>query len=89
VARVDLRELVDHDDVGEVVHPGAAQILRPGDPEQAEVGHLLDVVPGEAALEVVATGAGLHDLLREVAHHVADLEVVLAEVEGVFHGRGI
>src|SRR5438309_1106334 len=87
--RVALRELVNHDDVGEVVHPRAAQILRPGDPEQAEVGHPLDVVPGEAALEVVATGAGLHDLLGEVAHHVADLEVLLAEVEGIFHGRGI
>src|SRR3989475_12751611 len=66
VAGVDLGELVDHDDVREVVHPRAAQLLRPGDPEQAGPGHLLDIGAGEAALEVVVTGAGLDDLLLVV-----------------------
>src|SRR5216683_6699254 len=82
-------ELMDHHDVGEVVHAGPAQLLRPGNTEQAEVGHLSHVVPGELAGEVVTAGARLHDLLREVAHHVAHLEVMIGEVEGVVHGRNI
>ena len=86
VARIDLRELVDHQDVGEIVHPGPSQLLRPRDAEQAQVGHPPHVVPREAALDVVAARARLHDLLREVAHHVTHLEVVLGEVEGVVHG---
>src|SRR5881296_2746922 len=86
VARVHLGELVDDDDVGEVVHPGAAELFRPGDAEQAELGHLLHVVPGELALEVVLACGRFHDLLGEVAHHVADLEVLVGEVEGVVHG---
>src|SRR3989454_1938266 len=56
VARVDLRELVDHHDVGEVVHAGPTQLLRPRNAEQAEVSHLSHVVPGELARQVVAAG---------------------------------
>ncbi len=87
VARVDLRELVDHHDVGEVVHAGSTQLLRPRNAEQAEVGHLSHVVPGELTRQVVAAGARLHDLLREVAYHVANLKVKVGEVEGVVHAE--
>src|SRR5207248_714533 len=63
--------------------------LRPRNAEQAEIGHLSHIVPGELTRQVVAAGARLHDLLREVAHHVAHLEVKVGEVEGVVHGRNI
>src|SRR5207245_4793060 len=86
VARVHLRELVDDDDVGEVIHPRPTELLRPGDAEQAQVGHLLDVVPGESAFEIVPPGARPYNLLREVAHQVAHLVVLLGEVEGRVHG---
>src|SRR5213079_1884390 len=89
VARVDLRELVDHHDVREVVHAAPTQLLRPRNAEQAEVGHLSHVVPGELTRQVVAAGARLHDLLREVAHHVAHLEMKVGEVEGVVHAGNI
>src|SRR2546423_2803236 len=86
---VDLGELVDDEDVREVVHTGAAQLLRPGNAEQPQVGHASHVVPGERAVAVVLARAGLHDLLCEVAHHVAELQVVIGEVEGVVHGGNI
>src|SRR5205814_5722689 len=89
VTGVDLRELVDDEDVGEIVHAGAAQILRPGNTEQSQVGHAPHVVPRERAVAVVLRGARLHDLLREVAHHVADLEMVVGEVERVVHAGNI
>src|SRR5439155_23533909 len=85
MARAYRRELVPHEDVGQIVHAGPPQLLRPGDPEQAQVGHPPHVVPGELAGKVVAAGARFDDLLREVAHHVAHLEVVIGEVEGVVH----
>src|SRR5256886_17515801 len=57
--------------------------------EQAELGHLPDVVPREAALEIVRPRARPDHLVREVAHHGADLMVVVAEVEAVLHGGNI
>src|SRR2546430_9774854 len=42
--------------------------------EQAELGHLPDVVPREAALEIVRPRARPDHLVREVAHHGADLD---------------
>ena len=85
VARVHLGELVDHRDVREIVHPRAAQLLGPRDPEEAQLRHALHVVPRKAALQVVGARTGLHDVLREVAHHVADLEVLVGEVQCVVH----
>src|SRR2546426_6628839 len=80
---------MDHHDVGEVVHAGPAQLLRPGNTEQAEVGHLSHVVPGELAGEVVTAGARLYHPLRGGAHHVAHLEVMIGEVEAGVHGGKI
>jgi hypothetical protein len=85
VTGVDLGELVDDEDIGEVVHAGAAQLLGPGNAEQPQVGHAPHIVPGELTVVVILTRAGPHDLLREVAHHVADLEVVVREIQGVVH----
>src|SRR5207253_344193 len=42
--------------------------------------------PGESAFEIVPPGARPDDLLREVAHQVAHLVVLLGEVEGRVHG---
>src|SRR5205814_805186 len=87
VTRVDLGELVDHDDVREIVHPRAAELLRPGDAEHAELGHPLHIVPREAALEIVLSGARPDHAVREVAHHVAHLMVLVGEVERGVHGK--
>src|SRR2546430_17679897 len=57
--------------------------------ETAELGHLPDVVPREAALEIVRPRARPDHLVREVAHHGADLMMVVGEVEAVVHGGNI
>ena len=85
VTGVDLGELVDDEDVREIVHAGPAQLLRPGNAEQSQVGHAPDVVPRERAVAVIAGRAGFHDVLREVAHHVAHLKMMVGEVERVVH----
>ena len=85
MARIDLGELVDDHDVRQVVHPRSAELLRPRDPEQAEVRHLLDIVPGKAALEVVLAGGGLHDVAGEVSDHLPHLEMLVGEVEALVH----
>ncbi len=85
VTGVDLGELVDDRDVRQVVHSGAPQLLRPRNPEQPQLGHLLDIVPGEAAVEIVLAGGGLYDVLGEIADHLADLEMMVAEVERIMH----
>ena len=89
VARINLRELVDDRDVGQVIHPRPAHLLRPRNAEQSQLRHLLDVVPGETAVEIVLAGGGFDDGAGEVANHLADLEMVVAEVERVVHGRRI
>src|SRR2546423_10879743 len=85
VARIDLGELVDDHDVRQVIHPRSAELVRPRDPEQAEVRHLLDIVPGKAALEVVLAGGGLHDVAGEVSDHLAPPGVLVGEVEALLH----
>jgi hypothetical protein len=89
VARVDLGELVNDDDVRQVIHPRPTEVLRPRDPEQAKLRHLFDVVPGKAAVEIVFPGGGLDDGSREIADHLADLEMVVGEVQRVVHRRNI
>ena len=56
VAGIHLGQLVDRDVVGELVHPGPAQLLGPRDAEQPEVAHPLDVVPGEGGGAVELAG---------------------------------
>jgi len=85
MARVHLGHLVDGDVIGELVQPGAAQLFTPGDAEEAQLAHGLDVVPGE--------GGGLIQLPcdwgdlgpGELADHLAHLMMLLVEVEGVVH----
>ncbi len=87
MARIDLRELVNHDDVGEVIHPRAAEGLGPRNAEQAELGHLLHVIPREPALEIARPGRRFNNGPREIAHHVADLQVLVGKVERIVHGE--
>src|SRR2546422_10991581 len=43
--------------------------------QMAELGHLLDVVPREAALEIVLPGARPNDLIRKIAHRSEERRV--------------
>ena len=86
VARVHLGHLVDGDVVGELVHPGAAELLAPGHAEEAQLAHRLDVVPGEGGGAVQLAGDRSDLRPRELADHLADLVMVLGEVERVVHG---
>ena len=63
VARVHLGHLVDGDVVGELVHPGAAELLAPRHAEEAELAHRLDVLPGEGGGPVELARDG-RDLAR-------------------------
>jgi hypothetical protein len=83
--RVDPRELLDGDRVGERVGPRAAVLLGERDahqPQLAELGH--DLV-GEPLLPVELLGHRGDLLLGEVADGAADEVVVGGEVE--VHGR--
>ena len=81
VARVDLGQLVDGDVVAELVHPGAAEVLAPGHAQQTQLTHRLHVFPGKlgGAVELARDRGDVGP--GELAHHVADLIVVLGEVE--------
>ena len=85
MTRVHLGHLVDGDVVGELVHPRPAQLLAPGHAEEAELAHLLDVVPGEGRGAVQLAGHGRHFRAGELAHHLAHLVVLLGEIEGEIH----
>ncbi len=85
VAGIDLGQLVDGDVVGELVHPGPAELLRPGHAEQAEFAHFADVVPGKFRGAIEFAGDRGHLLPGELADHVAHLLVLLAEVEREIH----
>ncbi len=87
VTRIDFRELMDDGDVRQVIHPRPAQVLRPRNAEQPELRHRFDVVPGEAAVEIVLAGGGFDDVLGEVSHHLAHLEMVVGEVEAIVHSE--
>ena len=85
VARVHLGHLVDGD-VGELVHPGAAQLFPPGHAEEAELAHRLDVLPGKFRGEIVVTGDRAHFAVGKIAHHLADLVVFFGEKWMLAHG---
>ena len=86
MARVHLRHLVDRDVVGDLVHAGAAELLGPWHAEQAELAHRLDVVPGKSG-SLIELARDRRDMVAgKLAHHFADLMVLLGEVEKVVHG---
>src|SRR6266850_1870122 len=87
------RGMWDDGDVRQVIHPRPTQLLGPWNAKQPELRHLLHIVPGEAAVEIILASAGSDDLLGEVPDHLADLEMVVGEVERIVHlenidGRG-
>src|SRR5207253_8364339 len=53
---IDLRHLVDHDHVAEKIEPGTAELFRPGNTEQAQLSHFLDVRPWKLCFRVELRG---------------------------------
>src|ERR1041384_3458706 len=89
VGGVHLPHLVNGDVVGELVHPRAAVFLRPGNAQQAELAHPLDVLPRERAAAVELARDRRHVVAGELADHLPHLEMLLAEIEGVVHSANI
>ena len=79
--RVDARQLLDRDRVGDGVPSGAAVLLGDGQPHEPELRELGDELVGEAALEVELGGDGRDALPRERSHGVADELLLGREVE--------
>ena len=78
---VDPAELLDGDAQAGEVAVGAAVLLGRGEPEEAEVAHLVDDVDREVVVAVPLRGVRRDLLLREVAHRAAELLVVLGQLE--------
>src|SRR5256885_14957911 len=85
VGSIDLRHLVDHDHVAEEIEACSAQLLRPWNPEESQLSHLLDVRPRKLCLRVELRRDRCYLAARELAHHVAYGEVLLGKVKGVVH----
>ena len=83
--RVDTRQLLDRDRVGDGVGAGAAVLLRDGHAHEAELGELLDELVREPVLAVELAGDGRNPLLGELAHGAAQELVLGRQVE--VHGR--
>ena len=83
--RVDARELLDRDRVGERVAARAAELLGERDAHQPELGHLRDELVGKPALAVELLGDGRDAIDGERAHGVAEELVLGREVE--IHAR--
>ena len=79
--RVDPRQLLDRDRVGERVGAGAAVLLRDRHAHQPELGELRDELVREAVLAVELRGDRRDPLLRELANGRADELVLGREVE--------
>src|SRR6185436_3052892 len=79
--RVDARQLLDAERVGERVAAGAALGLRDGHAEQAELGCLPQLGEREAAVRVEFLGDGRDHALGKAAHRVAEQPVLVREVE--------
>ena len=79
--RVDSRQLLDRDRVGERVGAAAAVLLGDGHAHQPELGELLDELVGEAVLAVELLGDGRDLLLGELPDRAADELVLFGEVE--------
>ena len=78
------RDLLDHDRVGDRVHPGAPVLGGHRDPGQAELARLRKDVPRKLAGLVDPGRAGPDDLLGELAHRREEESLVLGELE--IHG---
>jgi hypothetical protein len=81
MARVHLGHLVDRDVIGELVHPGAAELLAPRHAKEAELAHGLDVLPREFGVPVELARHGRDVAPGEIPDHLADLVVMVGEVE--------
>src|SRR5205823_4198766 len=79
--RVDPRQLLDRDRVGERVRAGASIFLRYRHAHEPELGELGDEVVREAVLAVELRGDRRDLLLRELADGPADELVLGREVE--------
>jgi len=78
---------MDGDVVGKLVHPGTAELFAPGHTEQAELTHGLDVFPGERG-RAIELGGHRRDMgPGEVANHLANVMVLLGEIERIVHGN--
>src|SRR5579862_7830263 len=78
---------MEHDHVAQRVETGAAKLLGPWNAHQAQLGHLLHVVPREFGVRVELRRDRRDFLLGEGADHLAHLQVLLGEVERVVHYR--
>ena len=79
--RVDARQLLDRDRVGDRVPAGAAVLLRDRETHEAELAELGDELVGEAPGEVELLGDGLDTLLRERPNRVANQLLLWSQVE--------
>ena len=79
--RIDSRQLLDRDRVGERVGAAAAVLLGDGHAHQPELRQLRDEVVGKAVLPVELLGDRGDLLLGEVADRAADELLLLGEVE--------
>ena len=79
--RIDSRQLLDRDRVGDRVGAAAAVLLGNGHAHQPELGQLRDEVVGKAVLPVELLGDRGDLLLGEVADRAADELLLLGEVE--------
>ncbi len=86
VARVHLGHLVDGHVVGQLVHPGAAELLAPWHAEQSQLTHAPDVLPWKLGVPVQLPGHRLDVFPGKLAHHLAHLELLVGEVEREIHG---
>jgi hypothetical protein len=77
VAGVELRQLLDHEDVGHVVEPHAAQLARDRHAEPSRLSHRLDVVPGELRPLVEVARHRLDSLVSESANRLLEAYVVV------------
>jgi hypothetical protein len=73
--RVDLGHLVDSHHVRDVVEASATQLFGPGNTEQAELAHLLDVFPGKFGALIVLRGDGSDFFAGKAAHHLPNGQV--------------
>ena len=81
-ALVDLAEFLEREAQREVVAAHAAVLLGERQPEQAHVGHARHDFVGEGVFFVVFGGDGRHHALREVAHRLGELLVVIGQHAG-------
>ncbi|MFN8016807.1 MAG: hypothetical protein U0P45_01655 [Acidimicrobiales bacterium] len=78
---VDAGELLDGDAQGGEVRPRAAVLLREGQAEEAQLAHGQDRVGGERVVSVPRLGVGCDLGFGEVPHHLAELLLLVGEVE--------